>query len=84
VAKGQVPAGVIARKKAGFNAPVSHWIAGPWRELVHDTLRAKDAGVGMFNQGNIKKLLDDHTAGKRDHGFLIFTLLMFALWARRD
>ncbi len=84
VAKRQVPDAVIARKKAGFNAPVSHWIAGPWRELVEDTLRAKDAGMGMFNQGNVGKLIDAHMSGKRDHGFLIFTLLMFALWARRD
>ena len=83
-ARGQVPPGVIARKKAGFNAPVSHWIAGPWRELVQDTLRAKDAGMGMFDQGNVGKLLDAHMSGKRDHGFLIFSLLMFALWAPRN
>jgi len=83
-ARGQVPAAVIARKKSGFNAPVSHWIAGPWRELVQDTLRAKDAGMDMFNEGNIGKLLDAHMSQKRDQGFLIFGLLMFALWARRD
>ncbi len=84
VSRGQVPAGVIARKKAGFNAPVSHWIAGPWRELVQDTLRAKDAGMGMFNQQGVEKLLNAHMSARRDHGFLIFSLLMFALWARRD
>lgn len=83
-ARGQVPASVIRRKKSGFNAPVSHWIAGPWREVVQDTLRAKDAGMGMFHHGNIGKLLDAHMSQKRDHGFLIFSLLMFALWARRD
>ena len=83
-ARGQVPAGVIARKKAGFNAPVSHWIAGPWRELVQDTLRAKEAGMGMYNSDKVAGLLDAHNKGKRDHGYLIFTLLMFALWARRD
>ena len=83
-AKGKVPDAVIARKKAGFNAPVSHWIAGPWRELVEDTLRARDAGMGMYNRDKVAGLLDAHNKGNRDHGFLIFTLLMFALWARRD
>ena len=83
-AKGKVPDAVIARKKVGFNAPVSHWIAGPWRELVEDTLRARDAGMGVFNRDKVAGLLDAHHKGNRDHGFLIFTLLMFALWARRD
>lgn len=84
VARGQVPARVIQRKKAGFNAPVAHWIAGPWRELVHDTLLAKDAGMGMLRNESTAGLLKAHMSGKRDHGFLIFSLLMFALWARRD
>jgi asparagine synthase (glutamine-hydrolysing) len=83
VARGQVPEQVIRRRKAGFNAPVSHWIAGPWRELAHDTLLAKEAGMGMFNRESVEGLLEAHGSGKRDHGFLIFSLLMFALWARR-
>jgi asparagine synthase (glutamine-hydrolysing) len=83
-AKGRVPDQVIARKKAGFNAPVSHWLAGPWRELVEDTLRATDAGMGMYNRDKVAGLLDAHYNGKRDYGHLLFALLMFALWARRD
>lgn len=83
-ARGQIPDSVALRKKAGFNAPVSHWIAGPWRELVHDTLLAKEAGMGLFNSTRVAGLLDAHMSGKRDHGFLIFSLLMFALWARRN
>lgn len=84
VARGQVPAGVIARKKTGFNAPVSHWIAGPWRELAHDTLLAKDAGLGILNRDRVGDLLGAHMRGKRDHSHLLFTLLMFSLWARRN
>lgn len=84
VATGQVPEGVIRRAKAGFNAPVSHWIAGPWRELVHDTLLVQDAGLGMLQRAPMERLLEEHLAGRRDHGFQLFALLMFALWARRD
>lgn len=81
-ARGQVPARVIARKKAGFNAPVSHWIAGPWRELVQDTLRS-NADTGHFDRKALRALLDAHMAGQRDHGYLLFAILMFVLWQRR-
>jgi asparagine synthase (glutamine-hydrolysing) len=78
-AQGQVPNRVIRRKKAGFNSPVSHWIAGPWRDLAHDTLLGTGAN-GMLQQERVKELLSEHLAGKRDHGFLLFALLMFRLW----
>ena len=79
VARGQVPEGVIRRKKAGFNSPVSHWIAGPWRELVHDTLGSANT-LPYLNPQAVCSLLEEHDSGKRDHGFRIFPLLMLGLW----
>ncbi len=79
VAEGHVPDAVIRRKKAGFNSPVSHWIAGPWRDLVQDTLLGHDAPA-LLQKERTRALIDEHMAGKRDHGFRLFALLMFALW----
>lgn len=80
-ARGLVPARILRRTKRGFNAPVSAWIAGSWRELVCDTL-----GAGALQQGGIlnghavSRLLKEHLSGRRDHGFLLFALLVLAIW----
>lgn len=81
VARGQVPDGVIRRKKAGFNSPVSHWIAGPWKELVHDTLLSHDTLPFLRAEG-IRAMLEAHQSGKRDHGYRLFALVMLALWSQ--
>ncbi len=79
VSRGHVPDGVIRRKKAGFNSPVSHWIAGPWKELVHDTLLSRDA-LPYLRDGGVRAMLEAHQSGKRDHGYRLFALVMLSLW----
>ncbi|MCF6284601.1 MAG: asparagine synthase (glutamine-hydrolyzing) [Candidatus Hydrogenedentes bacterium] len=78
-AQGQVPDRVIRRKKAGFNSPVSHWVAGPWRELVHDILLGV-SGVPLLQRARVEHLITEHMSKRRDHGHLLFALLMFSLW----
>ena len=83
-AQGLVPDAVLHRRKAGFNAPVSHWLAGPWRELAADTLSPKRlAADGLLNPDVVDRLLEEHVHGQRDHGYLLFSLLMFRLWVDR-
>ncbi len=76
-----VPPTIIKRPKRGFNAPVSHWIAGPWRELVRDTLNARALQQGGILAGaGVERLVQQHFSGGRDHGFLLFTLVTLTLW----
>jgi asparagine synthase (glutamine-hydrolysing) len=80
-AHGLVPRAVLHRRKAGFNSPVSHWMAGPWRELTRDTLSpAHLRSGGVLDPAVVTPLLEDHQSGRRDHGYLLFALLMFSLW----
>jgi len=80
VARGLVPQAVLDRAKQGFNAPVSHWLCGGWRELAEDVFADPPA---ILRPEAIRGLLDEHFSGSRDHGYLLFTLLLFCLWERR-
>jgi len=84
VARNLVPACAIRRRKAGFNAPVSDWLCGSWRELVEDHFSAPAlASTGIVSPQVVRGMLGDHLSGRRDHGYFLFTLLMLGLWLRR-
>jgi len=81
VAASRVPDSIIHRPKRGFNAPVSHWISGPWRELVHDSLSESNLkNSGILNPAAVLSLLEEHQTGRRDHGMLLFNIVMLRLW----
>jgi asparagine synthase (glutamine-hydrolysing) len=76
-----VPAAVLTRRKAGFNAPVAHWLSSTWRDLVEAHLGESHLRqTGLLNPRVVRGLLDDHLSGRRDRGFLLFTLLQLSLW----
>ncbi|HJT75963.1 MAG TPA: asparagine synthase C-terminal domain-containing protein, partial [Gemmataceae bacterium] len=82
-ARGLVPDEVLRRKKAGFNAPVSQWLAGPWRALLGDVLSpAELRREGLLNPEAVGRLVTEHLGGRRDHDLLLFYLLMLGLWLR--
>jgi len=62
-----LPAEVLNRPKQGFGAPIGQWLRGPLREQVRDMLPCP--------------LLDRELQTRRS-GQQLWTLLMFALWAR--
>lgn len=80
-ARETAPRSILQRRKAGFNAPVSHWLSGSWRALVDEYLgpqRIKDAGI--LNPQSVATLVDEHHRQRRDHGYLLFALLQLSLW----
>lgn len=79
-----VPRPVITRKKEGFNAPVSHWLAGSWRDLAAEAFSPASLNRGgLLNPVAVNRLFQEHLQGLRDHGFLLFTLLMLVLWLKK-
>jgi asparagine synthase (glutamine-hydrolysing) len=84
LARGLVPDAVIRRRKAGFNAPVSRWLAGPWRHLALATLDERALKeIAVLDPQVVGGLLDEHLANRRDHGHRLFIILMLVLWLRR-
>jgi len=77
--KRHVPAGVIDRPKRGFNAPVSHWLAGPLAELGR-AATGRDVLGDWFDTREVERLWDDHRTARRDNGLKLFGLTCLGLW----
>jgi asparagine synthase (glutamine-hydrolysing) len=84
VAARLVPREVIYRRKMGFGVPVGRWFRGEMKEFVRDLLLSeRSLRRGIVRPEAMQRYVDEHTGGRVDHAFQIWTLLMLELWFRR-
>jgi asparagine synthase (glutamine-hydrolysing) len=80
----RLPAGILTKKKIGFDIPLGAWMRGPLREFVQDTLApARLARHGYFDAAFVSRLLDEHFAGRHNHRQLLWPLIIFQFWHDR-
>lgn len=73
--QGVLPDDILYRRKMGFVTPVSAWFRGP---LSGEARRlAGLADTGWFERATLDRIADEHIAGRRDHGRLLWQLAMF-------
>jgi asparagine synthase (glutamine-hydrolysing) len=73
-----LPHDVMYRPKMGFAVPLARWFRGPLATRVRASLQGERlADTGVFNPAYLKRLVDEHQSGLRDHSAPIWTLLMF-------
>jgi asparagine synthase (glutamine-hydrolysing) len=78
-----LPPALLTRKKQGFGVPLGVWFRGKLRGAFQDVLLSPLARQrGYFEPREIRRVLDEHLAGRRDHEFRLWQLLMFELWHR--
>ncbi|MCS7007503.1 MAG: asparagine synthase C-terminal domain-containing protein, partial [Gaiellaceae bacterium] len=77
-----LPPEILKRPKTGFGVPLGPWFRGPLRELARDLLLEGAARRGRFRPETIRRLLDEHLDGRRDHGHRLWCLLVLELWER--
>jgi asparagine synthase (glutamine-hydrolysing) len=79
-----LPAGIAHRPKKGFGIPVAEWLKGELREALEDELSPERLErQGIFVPSEVRRLVTEHMAGRRDHRKPLWTLLVFQLWHRR-
>ena len=79
--RGLLPDEILNRPKKGFGIPVADWFRGPLKEQMLSVLSAERiAGKGFFAPATVKRLIDDHLAGRRDNRKQLWTLFVFDLW----
>ncbi|MGD8377455.1 MAG: asparagine synthase (glutamine-hydrolyzing), partial [Acidobacteriota bacterium] len=80
----RLPATVLDRRKKGFSIPVNGWLAGPLAPDVDERLLGPGLGeAGVLEPGAVRGLVEEHRAGRHNHGALLWALLMFqACWER--
>ncbi len=86
IARRHLPDSAVDRPKMGFAVPIGQWFRtdfGGLRALLLDNLHAVDPfGSVHLQRQEVRRLLDEHMSGRRDHGQRLFALLTLSLWAR--
>jgi asparagine synthase (glutamine-hydrolysing) len=78
-----VPKEVLYRRKQGFALPLVHWMRHELKDLILSVLlEPRTLQRGYFNSTSLRRLLDEHFQGRRDHSPRIWRVLMFELWHR--
>jgi asparagine synthase (glutamine-hydrolysing) len=83
VASRYLPDELINRPKQGFGFPLGIWmrtdLAGFLTRLFAES---RFAALGLFDQGEMDRLLAEHLTGKADHNFRLWILMNLEIWHR--
>ena len=81
LARGLVPEPVRRRGKRGFGVPLAEWFRGDLRNVIRE-LGATETwdAAGLFRPDVVRRLVEEHLAGTRDHSFRLWALLCLKLW----
>ncbi|MZP29513.1 asparagine synthase (glutamine-hydrolyzing) [Heliobacterium undosum] len=71
-----LPEEFTKQKKQGFSAPDENWYRGPSMEYIREILLdSRTLSRPWFEQEFVRRCLDDHMKGQRNHRLLIWSLL---------
>jgi asparagine synthase (glutamine-hydrolysing) len=78
-----IPPEIARRPKTGFGVPLDRWFRGELRDFVRDTLLARSAASRPYlRRSVVESLVDEHQAGRANHGHRLWTLICFEQWLR--
>jgi asparagine synthase (glutamine-hydrolysing) len=81
VAATLLPREILDRRKQGFAVPLGAWFRGNLRELFADTLlSARARQRDYFDSGFVRRIVDEHLSGRRDHTLRLWQLVVFERW----
>lgn len=83
VAERYLPAEIVHRPKAPFNAPLRAWMRGPLAPMVDELLsEASLRQRGFYEPLAARNLIETDRRGIEDNGMVIWTMLTTELWFR--
>jgi asparagine synthase (glutamine-hydrolysing) len=78
-----LPNEILYRHKMGFAVPLASWFRGPLKRRVREAvLGERLADSGLFNPTTLRRLVEQHLSGRRDHSAPLWSLLMFEAFLR--
>lgn len=81
--RGLLPDATLDRRKQGFTPPDQTWYKGQTLAYIRDLILSPRAVArGYFQHKALEKILEDHLADRRNHRFLIWSLMCFEWWNR--
>jgi asparagine synthase (glutamine-hydrolysing) len=80
---GILPDPVLHQPKAGFGAPVDHWLARDLREMVDDVLSEESLKKrGFFSPAAVREIVEGQRTGTSGWSASIWQFLTLELWLR--
>ncbi|MGC4005805.1 MAG: asparagine synthase-related protein [Pirellulales bacterium] len=80
-----LPRDLIDRPKMGLSPPLGQWFRNELRNLLCDALSPESvAHRGLFLPAGVSKYLEEHLQGKRNHEYLLWSLMQLELWMRES
>jgi asparagine synthase (glutamine-hydrolysing) len=79
--RGRLPDDVLDGRKRGFDTPLAAWLRGPLRAAAAEAVESLPAD--WFDRAALRGRLAEHEGGARDHGRLLWSLLVLEHWRRR-
>jgi asparagine synthase (glutamine-hydrolysing) len=81
--RGKLPESTLRRKKMGFDFPAHHWMRGPLRTLMMDTLSADNWHKGLFDPVGLRHFAESHLDRRANFGYELWGLMLLLLWMKR-
>jgi asparagine synthase (glutamine-hydrolysing) len=78
-----LPAEIVGRRKLGWETPMGEWLRGDLRPLLEEVLLGEDELCrDLFDEAELRRLVDAHERRERDLTKQLFLLLSLGLWHR--
>ncbi len=83
VARRYLPASIVDRPKAGFDAPVGPWFKSSLRSYLTTVLDSRSvAESGLLSPSHVDRLVREHLSGRHDHSMPLWSVLSLEAWYR--
>lgn len=77
----RLPAGLVHRRKQGFELPVDEWLRGPLKSQIHDVVLSRSHPVADYvNVDVVGRIFKQHARHTGQHGQLLWSLLVLGRW----
>jgi asparagine synthase (glutamine-hydrolysing) len=84
VAARYLPDACVYRPKQGFSIPIKNWLAVELRPVMEDLLsETRLASQEILCSSEVRRLREEHVAGRANHSHLLWSLMVFQAWRER-
>jgi asparagine synthase (glutamine-hydrolysing) len=78
-----IPAEILTRKKMGFPVPVGTWFREQYGAITDEfVLGSRTTARTLFEPQAVRRLAEDHRAGRAQHGSRLWALINLEIWQR--